>query len=59
MGITHPKVKAAVVQAAPIWLDLEGTVAKTILYIEEAAREGAQLIGFPETWIPGYPHWPP
>ena len=55
MGITHPKFKAAVVQAAPIWLDLEGTVAKTITYIEEAAREGAKLIAFPETWIPGYP----
>jgi nitrilase len=55
MGITHPKFKAAVVQAAPVWLDLEGTVAKTITYIEEAAREGAKLIAFPETWIPGYP----
>jgi predicted amidohydrolase len=38
MGITHPKFKAAVVQAAPVWLDLEGTVAKTITYIEGAAR---------------------
>jgi Carbon-nitrogen hydrolase len=48
-------LKAAVVQAAPVWLDLEGTVAKTITYIEEAASEGAKLIAFPETWIPGYP----
>src|SRR2546430_5290497 len=55
MGITHAKYKAAVVQAAPVWIDLEGTVAKTILYIEEAAKEGAKLIAFPETWIPGYP----
>ena len=49
MGITHPKYKAAVVQAAPVWIDLEGTVAKTIRYIEEAAKEGAKLIAFPET----------
>ena len=28
-------------QAAPVWIDLEGTVAKTIKYIEEAAKEGA------------------
>ena len=49
------KFKAAVVQAAPVWLDLEGTVAKTITYIEEATSEGAKLIAFPETWIPGYP----
>ena len=49
MGITHPKYKAAVVQAAPVWIDLEGTVAKTIRYIEEAAKEGAKLIAFPVT----------
>src|SRR6266566_9202995 len=55
MGITHAKYKAAVVQAAPVWIDLEATVAKTIRYIEEAAKEGAKLIAFPETWIPGYP----
>ena len=55
MGITHPKYKAAVVQAAPVWIDMEGTVDKTIQYIEEAAKEGARLIAFPETWIPGYP----
>jgi len=48
MGITHPKYKAAVVQAAPVWIDLEGTVAKTIRYIEEAAKEAAKLIAFPE-----------
>src|SRR5712675_1317673 len=47
MGITHPKFRAAVVQAAPVWLDLEGTVAKTIAYIEEAASEGAKLSRFP------------
>jgi aliphatic nitrilase len=40
-----------VVQAAPVWIDLEGTVAN----IEEAAKEDAKLIAFPETWIPGYP----
>ncbi|MGY2486205.1 carbon-nitrogen hydrolase family protein [Cupriavidus sp. CP313] len=55
MGIIHPKYKVAVVQAAPVWLDLDATVDKTIRYIEEAAAAGAKLIAFPETWIPGYP----
>ena len=55
MGIVHPKYKVAAVQAAPIWLDLDATVDKTIDLIMEAASEGAKLIAFPETFIPGYP----
>ncbi|MFJ2692144.1 carbon-nitrogen hydrolase family protein [Pseudomonas sp. NPDC087336] len=48
-------IKVACVQAAPVYLDLEGTVEKTIGLMEEAAHNGARLIAFPETWIPGYP----
>lgn len=55
MGIVHPKYKVAVVQAAPVWLDLEATVDKCIQLIEEAASKGCKLIAFPETFIPGYP----
>src|SRR6266700_2231032 len=55
MGIQHPKYKVAVVQAAPVWLDLDATVEKTIGLIEEAASKGAKLIAFPEAFIPGYP----
>ena len=57
MGRTHPKFTAAVVQAAPVFMDLEGTIAKTISLMEKAAQNGAKLIAFPETWIPGYPVW--
>lgn len=48
-------VKVACVQAAPVFMDLVATVDKTIRLIEEAAQSGAELIAFPETWIPGYP----
>ncbi|WP_407316104.1 nitrilase [Pseudomonas sp. nanlin1] len=51
----HEPVKVACVQAAPVFLDLDATVDKTIALIEQAAAAGAQLIAFPETWIPGYP----
>jgi nitrilase len=55
MGITHPKYKVAVVQAAPVWLDLDATVDKCIELIQEAAEKGCKLVAFPETFIPGYP----
>ena len=51
------KYKAAVIQAAPIFLDSEATVGKACQLIMEAASEGAQLVVFPETWVPGYPVW--
>lgn len=48
---------AAVVQAEPAWLDVNAGVDKAIAYIEEAAQNDASIIAFPETWIPGYPHF--
>jgi aliphatic nitrilase len=49
------KFKAACVQAAPVFMNLDATVDKAIGLMREAAREGAQLVAFPETWLPGYP----
>src|SRR5260221_7646245 len=53
----HPKLRVAVVQAAPAFLNVDATLDKTIKLMKEAATQGAQLIAFPETWIPGYPWW--
>ncbi len=47
--------KAAVVQAAPVLFDREATVEKACRLTAEAAANGAQVILFPEAFIPAYP----
>jgi nitrilase len=59
----YPLFKAAAVQAAPIfkdkpaYFDSRATLSKAVALISEAARHGAQLIVFPETFLPGFPYW--
>lgn len=48
-------VRAAAVQAEPVWFNPAATAEKTVALIEEAARSGAEIVAFPEVWIPGYP----
>jgi nitrilase len=50
-----PQVKVAVVQASPVLFDREATVEKTCQLTVEAAAQGANLILFPEAFIPCYP----
>lgn len=50
-------VKVAAVHAAPVFLDRAATTAKAISIIREAAGSGAELIAFPETYIPAFPVW--
>ena len=47
--------RIAVVQAAPALFDKEACLAKTLALMEEAAAKGAELVVFPELFIPGYP----
>lgn len=48
-------VKVAVVQAASILFGREATVDKACRLIHDAASSGAQLLLFPEAFIPAYP----
>lgn len=50
-------VTGAVVQAAPVFLDREATLDKAIGLIEEAGRNGAEIVAFPEGFIPAHPVW--
>ena len=47
----------AACHVSPVFLDTQATVEKGIALIREAAASGAQLVVFPETWIPGFPIW--
>ncbi len=44
-------------QAAPAYLDLEGSLAIAEKWIAQAGKQGVRLLVFPETWLPGYPFW--
>jgi nitrilase len=47
--------RVGVVQAAPRFFDLQGSIEKVASMTEDAAREGAQLVLFPEAYVGGYP----
>lgn len=55
ISMANKQIKVAAIQAEPVWNDLQGGVDKAIAYIQEAASNGANVLGFPEVFIPGYP----
>ena len=55
MTANDQKTKVAVVQAAPVLFNRDATIAKACDLIGQAAEQGAQLILFPEAFIPAYP----
>jgi nitrilase len=48
-------VRVACVQVEPVILDRDATIEKLARFTAEAAQNGAQLVVFPETFIPAYP----
>lgn len=51
------KVRACAVQMSPVLFSREGTVERLCEWIAKAAREGAELVVFPETVVPYYPYF--
>ncbi|HEY9639115.1 MAG TPA: Nit6803 family nitrilase [Coleofasciculaceae cyanobacterium] len=50
-------VRAAAVQISPVLFSREGTTEKVLEAIAQAAQAGAQLVVFPETFVPYYPYF--
>ena len=65
MDVAHPPnldrvtvlrtVRVAAIQATPVILDAEASVAKAVRLLGEAAEQGAELAVLPETFVPLYP----
>lgn len=53
----HERVTVAAAHLAPAYLDKAKTAAKAVDAISEAASEGAQMVAFPEAFLPGFPLW--
>ncbi|WP_204343999.1 carbon-nitrogen hydrolase family protein [Psychroserpens algicola] len=51
------KLKVALAQIAPVWLNKSETLLKVERSIVEASQEQAELIVFGEGLVPGYPFW--
>jgi len=53
--MAQPKVRVAVVQAAPVAFDRECTLEKVRTLTLEASGRGAKLVVFPEAFVSAYP----
>jgi nitrilase len=57
MNEMKKSIKVAAAQLSPVFLNKEKTVARACEAILEAGEKGADLVVFPEAFIPGYPDW--
>jgi nitrilase len=50
-------IRVAAVHQSPVLLDRAATLDKVVAAISDAGAAGVRLLGFPETFVPGYPYW--
>lgn len=56
-GKLHRRFRVAAVQAAPVFLNRDATIAKLDGWVTKAKAVGADLVVFGESYIPAFPLW--
>jgi len=51
------KIRVAVIQATPVFMDIDKSMEKARGLVRDAASLGVEFVAFPEAWLPGYPSW--
>ena len=51
------EIRIAIIQEAPVYLNLSQSLQKLEILVKEAASNNAELLVFGESWLCGYPAW--
>lgn len=54
--MTARRITACIIQAE-VEVDARVALERTVSALQDAGKAGAELVVFPETWLPGYPAW--
>lgn len=55
--MTTRTIRVAAAHYAPVYFNVEETLNKISDIVAEARANGTKLLAFPESFLPGYPHW--
>ena len=51
------KRKIAIVQSPPVFMNFKRTISQSCESIRDAKKNAADIVMFPEAYVPGYPDW--